>query len=584
VFRSMLSEYVRRTLVRLPVLLALLTAATLIAPDTTAQSGRGLIVEANSAGTTAVRSNPVACSGGTCGQINAWLYPTLFAVDPLTGAVIPAAEDNFGLAIEVVPLFESVQQIGIRNDLYWSDGEPITAYDVLFSMLAHLRNGSNQINIMQQVDGVRLVDTQTLEVAFQSPGCETFPRLNFMVLPAHIYDPGFVDYVDRVDRAENGAVVSLILWMEVYSRYQLADAVRARLPDVTAGPFELAGVLPFKSIHLTADDTAFAYVDLPSGVGPVEYFLQGETNVLVNPPLNRRADLRAFSKGEPGLQIAEYPNGTLGAIIFNFADPTRPRPAFDDEGQPRDQGQHPLFSDPAVRRAVQLALDVDEIIEAAFEGNALPLAANLPPTSWAYNTDLEPVGYDLGEARRILEAAGWKGAAGQTRVCRGCVTADEGTPLSFWLEPVSDNYAVGQLIARQLSRAGFSVNVTDMGGYDQTFDAYLVEVNSPYTEDPDQLLRFTRAGDNSYAGGPNIGSYHHPEVERLLQEARTLPGCDLQERAALYHEAQEILHTDQPYAWLYVKTDMLVARPSIIGFDPLPGRPYWNILDWVVLP
>jgi ABC-type transport system substrate-binding protein len=59
--------------------------------------------------------------------------------------------------------------------------------------------------------------------------------------------------------------------------------------------------------------------------------------------------------------------------------------------------------------------------------------------------------------------------------------------------------------------------------------------------------------------------------------------CDIDERAALYREVGPILQADQPYVWLLGQEDMAVARDGVLGFDPLPGAPLWNIRDWVVV-
>jgi ABC-type transport system substrate-binding protein len=68
-----------------------------------------------------------------------------------------------------------------------------------------------------------------------------------------------------------------------------------------------------------------------------------------------------------------------------------------------------------------------------------------------------------------------------------------------------------------------------------------------------------------------------------MEQARTLPGCDTEERAEIYREIQTILQEDPPYVWLYSANDMIVADGGVLGFDPRPGRPFWNIRDWIVV-
>ena len=81
--------------------------------------------------------------------------------------------------------------------------------------------------------------------------------------------------------------------------------------------------------------------------------------------------------------------------------------------------------------------------------------------------------------------------------------------------------------------------------------------------------------------GDNYGSYTNSDVEKLMNQALTLPGCDGNARADIYRNIQGILQDDQPYIWLYATQDMLVTQ-GIIGAAPYPNRPFWNIQDWIV--
>lgn len=564
-----------------PLLTLLFLSAMLVQAQP--NEGNGQVIFGNPQGTDVIRSSPTDCWDSLCIQINEWLYPSLFAVDAQTGLIIPAAEDNFGLVIDPTPQYEAIQRITLRDDLTWSDGTPITAYDVLFSLLAHYYLSPYQVGISREVAGVRVLDTHTLAIEMRSPGCASFPWLNFPVIPHHISDPGFSSYVEWVNGEESGEVVALVDWSDKYRRNHYGNASSARLPKVTAGAFRFDVARPGESFHLTSttSDLVVSYVNLEAGMNEVETFLQGKTNVLFNPPYNRRNDLRAM----PELRIVEYPNGFSDHLVFNFADPHKPRSVRDDAGELRDQGQHPLFADPAVRRALQMAIDVDEIIRVVFEGNAQPLTAWLPPDSWAHNADITPVSYDLGEARRILERAGWTGSPGQTRFCRDCATAAPGTSLTFTLRYEGDGNRerVATMIANQLFRAGFSVGLEQSGPQDQRFDVFLGASGTPVSGDPHRSFPFTREEDllNQRL---NIGSYYNPDVDRLLAEAHDLPSCSVDGRAAKYHEVQSILQADVAAFSLYVRTDMAVAQPDVVGFAPLSQRPFWNIQDWLVAP
>lgn len=556
--------------------IGLLLAALALAAPAASQDGRGVIIEANPYGADSVTTfNPTFCDNPACRRVADFLFPMLFAIDPTTGAE----------AVVISPTLQpgDVQTFTLRSDVAWSDGTPITAYDVLFSAIL---NRYYHLPAWNERVGARVVDTTTIRFEFAQPDCATLPRANFPILPAHALDPDFARFVDETNAALP-EIQSFNQWYDLYSQSRLPTIAAHRFnrrPTATAGVLQFETLRPGQDIRLSAGSTAFVYANLPEGLSAVDWFLAGGTNILINPPYDRRDDLRAA----PGLQIAEYPGLDQDVIIFNLADPTKPKPAFDADGQPLEQGQHPLFGDARVRQAVQLAIDINEVIEIALQGSGTPTASYLPPSSWAFNADLQPTAYDLRAAEKLLYEAGWRDVTGDgVRECHGCRYAPEHTPLSFALAYSSgaNRDVAANIIARQLRRAGFNVSAMEGDGAanNQRFDALLTTFTTAPFDDPDRTWQLTQAGDVPEYPQTNFGSYSNPQVETLMEQARAVPGCDPAQRANRYREIQSIVQQDQPYAFLYTRTEMVAAR-GILNFAPLPGQPYWNIRDWVVLP
>ena len=118
----------------------------------------------------------------------------------------------------------------------------------------------------------------------------------------------------------------------------------------------------------------------------------------------------------------------------------------------------------------------------------------------------------------------------------------------------------------------------------QEFDAYwfAFEAETALNRDPDQAALWTTAADVVDSTG-NPGSYSNPRVDALLEQARTLPGCDVEQRAALYREVSALLQADQPAVWLYARHEFYAAR-GIENFAPYPDNPLWNVTTWRVHP
>ena len=77
----------------------------------------------------------------------------------------------------------------------------------------------------------------------------------------------------------------------------------------------------------------------------------------------------------------------------------------------------------------------------------------------------------------------------------------------------------------------------------------------------------------------------NPDVDQLLQQAATLPGCGQQDRQQLYARFQEILAQEQPVTQLYSRKTTLAISKRIQGFDPSPwASDEFGIQNWVVAP
>jgi len=279
-------------------------------------------------------------------------------------------------------------------------------------------------------------------------------------------------------------------------------------------------------------------------------------------------------------------------IGFNLAaywgEDIEPLDGWDENGQRIDQPPHPLFGDVRVRRAIQMGINVPVLLNAASSGEGTVLPAITLPVSWAYNPDLTPIPYDPVAAEQLLDEAGWYWEAGRgARVCIDCLYAEEGAALEFSLYyyPSSARYSItADLIQQQLALIGVSAHPAESPFsrfLSQEYDAVLSGWYSPYPNNPDISNLFTSQAD-VVDEGYNFGSYYNPEVDRLLTEALNQPNCEVAARAALYRQAEAILQADQPYAWLYAPSEMIVAQGNVQNFAPYPNAPLWNITDWVV--
>jgi peptide/nickel transport system substrate-binding protein len=260
---------------------------------------------------------------------------------------------------------------------------------------------------------------------------------------------------------------------------------------------------------------------------------------------------------------------------------------------------HPLFGNTEVgkdvRRALNLALNVEDIIARSTFGEGTRMASYITPGSWAYNADLSPIDYDTEAAAAMLDAAGWVNSdpsdPTSVRVCDGCETAEDGTEFRFELLTNEENArrtAIITIAQENWAQIGVITEIRTLEFFTlldimdaQTFDAFVLGWRAGYPDRPDATQILTPAGD-VVGGGSNSGSYASERFIELNEQARTLPGCDRDERAQIYHEAQEVALEDTAYIFLFVRDGFYAASSDVDGFNPFPAQLYWNVDSWSV--
>ncbi|WP_232819303.1 ABC transporter substrate-binding protein [Saccharospirillum mangrovi] len=223
------------------------------------------------------------------------------------------------------------------------------------------------------------------------------------------------------------------------------------------------------------------------------------------------------------------------------------------------------FSDKRVRQAVNYAIDKESLVENVLQGTATVATGPTPPAfGWAYNEDLDPYPYDPDKARELLAEAGAEGADITFYVTEGG---------SGMLDPIS----MGTAIQADLAAVGLDVSIetyewnTFLGRVNPGLEGKADMAEMAWmTNDPDTLpflaLRTEAWPEN---GGFNSGYYSNPEVDALLNEART--ATDQDERAALYKEMQEIVYDDAPWAFIANWQQNAVATEAVENFSLQPS-------------
>ncbi len=565
--------------------MAILPAAAQDEPPAGPGEG-GIIIEASTSepGT----FNPLYCTSTSCFDDAISLFsPNVVGVDPATATF---AKDGFlgALALDwEITEGGTVYIFTLREDLFWTDGTPVTANDMVwtFNTTIDPETASPNAYVADYIESMEAIDDYTLKVTFTSDGCNNIRYVDYPdYMPAHVFE--------GVPLAE------------------LEEHPYGTQPDVTAGVFAFGEYRPGEQFSLVANqdypasETVYGYVVpagrivkvVPDATVQLQQFLAGELSAYRSISASQQDDVRAAAE-EGSLQAFEFKGNTWDYMAFNLADPENPQPALDENGERIDQGNHPLFGDKRVRKAIALAIDVEAIIEGAVFGNGERMTSVITPGSWAYNHDLPPIPYDVEAAKELLAEAGWEpGEDGVLVATEEALYAEPGTRFSFTLNTNSGNTrreAVGVIIQDQLAQIGIEVDfqaiewntLLDLAD-GQTYDAVIMGWRAGYPDDPVASLTqiFGPSSDDPVAGGSNDTSYYNERVAELADMANHVDGCNPEDMIPYLYEVQEIMQDELPYVWLYTQNGMYGAANSVTNFDPYPAQMYWNIDAWANLP
>jgi peptide/nickel transport system substrate-binding protein len=217
----------------------------------------------------------------------------------------------------------------------------------------------------------------------------------------------------------------------------------------------------------------------------------------------------------------------------------------------------PPFDNKQLRQAVYRLVDRDAIVKAVLRGVGGE-AGNSPfsEQSWAYSEESDSYPErSVEEAKALLEEAG----------------KPDGFSFTLKTDPSPINQQIGQVIQNNLKPAGIDVKLeqeefgtllddSTNGNFQALFLGWSGRI------DPDlNIYDFTVTN-----GDFNDSGYSNPEVDKLLNEARTT--SDRDRRKELYGQVMEILHEDVPYVYLYHnnQTTDFAMQPTVQGFEPYP--------------
>lgn len=218
-----------------------------------------------------------------------------------------------------------------------------------------------------------------------------------------------------------------------------------------------------------------------------------------------------------------------------------------------ERANNPLGQDPRVRKALSLAVDRDVINQVVFEGAFAPGNQSFAPTSPWYDERFPVPTRDVEAAKALLAEAGHPdGIDFEVQVANN--------PVQMQMMQVVQAMASEAGINIELAAKEFATLLKDQSAGDYTAS----QVGWSGRVDPDGNIHQFMTCE----GGINDSHFCNPEVDKLLDQART--STDLSARKESYDAARALLEENLPIIYLYHVTWIWALDNKIEGFVPYP--------------
>ena len=217
------------------------------------------------------------------------------------------------------------------------------------------------------------------------------------------------------------------------------------------------------------------------------------------------------------------------------------------------------FKDVRVRQAISLAVNRQEIIDMAYNGEAE--VSGFAPASmghWAVDVTNHPMyQQDIARAKELMAEAGYP----------------NGFEIELIVGLLDSLRDIGAVVQQQLAEIGISVNVVNKENAEyvalwSAHDFEMMACQNGAGSDPSRAVGFFfRTGNTA-----NIAEYSNARVDELVDLAAAT--TDVDARRTYYHEAIEIILDEAPNVVVASPREYFMASPKLLGFEPSASNPY----------
>jgi oligopeptide transport system substrate-binding protein len=466
------------------------------------------------------RSYDPAHSGG-----DSLIYSGLVSLDP-----------QFNLEPDLASGWEisqdgTVYTFYLRDYAHFHDGRPVTAQDVIYSWERAANPTTQSDSVLtylgdivgvkemfegkaDSISGLKALDPHTLQVTIDAPKSFFLMKLTYSVAVI----------VDR-NNLESGP--------EWY-----------RTPNGT-GPYKLTRWDKMKlKVYQRNDDY---YLDPPKIPNVVVRLYEG-----TGMRMYEMGDIDVSSPGLYDLDRLRNPSEPMHNELSEIVSMCTSYITFDASKAP--------FDDPKVRQAFTLATDRQQYIDVVMRGSALSAEGILPPSMPGHNSELVGLEFNPELARQRLAESSYGSAQALPKIVftsggyGSTISRSVSALIEMWRKHLGVEIEVEQI------EPNYWLDMINAGQRGQLFSMGWC---ADYP-DPENFL------DTLFHSGAqqNRGNYSNPEVDQLLEAARSERDSD--QRMRLYQQAEQLIVNDAAVIPLQYSLSFLLTKPYLKGYIHTP--------------
>lgn len=431
----------------------------------------------------------------------------------------------------------------LKKGVKWHDGVEFTAKDVKFTYDSFMSPATKTAyrSLFEPIKSVEIINNYKIKVTYKIIFAPALQYWGTEIIPYHLLHDKDINTAEFNRKPVGTGPYKFVKWMT-------ADRI-----ELIANENYFDGK-PYisKYIYRIIPDQSVQFMEMISG---------GIDSMDLNSELwTTRANAEKFVKNFNKFKITGFNYVYLG---FNL--------------------NNELFKEKKTRKAINYAINKDEIIQGVKKGLAKRTTGPYIPETWAYNNseEVEKYDYDLELAKKLLIETGWQ--IGKD----GILYNSQGKKFEFTIitnQGNKEREEIATIIQQQLLKIGIKAEVRILAWNilitefidKKKFDAIVLGWSTGLDPDNYDIWHSSKTKEGEF----NFISYKNKDVDKLLEKGRMT--FDLNKRAQIYKTIHKIIADDSPYVFLYSPYGLPAVHKRFHGIEPALAGISYNFIKWYV--